>query len=86
MKRVITAFVLALSLLVLGATAAFGAASPQASCNGIGSSTETLFFGAGARADISFELIQLAKDQGTTPGAIYAFFAAHLGSVEACFG
>jgi len=74
-------------MFTVGATPAFGASNPRASCLGIGGSTETQLFGPGARADISHEIIQDARDTGTTPGATYSVFAQeHLGSIDACFG
>lgn len=72
---------------IVGAIPAFAAASPQASCNGIGGSTETALGGPGARADISHEFKNDAAGAGTTPGGIYKVFAQeHLGSIDACFG
>lgn len=85
-KLLLAAATLAVSL-VLGASPASGMANPNASCLGIGGSTETALFGAGARADIAHEVNQIAQDTGSTPGETYAFFAhEHLGSVGACFG
>ena len=89
MRRTFVAFlvgaILAL-MLTVGAIPAFGMASPHASCLGIGGSTETALGGPGARADISHEFIQDARDTGSTPGASFNFFAReHLGSVDACF-
>ena len=57
-------------MLMVSAMPAFAVASPQASCNGIGGSTETLFGGPGARAEIAHEVKHVfAVDAGTTPGA-----------------
>jgi hypothetical protein len=88
MRRILASLVTILSALVFsaGATPAF-AADPNASCLGIGGSTETALGGPGARADIAHEVIDLAAEDGTTPGAQYVVFAhEHLGSVNSCFG
>ena len=83
----VAAALMALMILVVGAMPAFAAASPQASCLGIGGSTETSLEGPGGRADISHEVKGDAQAQGTTPGAIYNGFAKqHLRSGDACFG
>jgi hypothetical protein len=83
----VAAALMALMILVVGAMPAFAAASPQASCLGIGGSTETSLEGPGGRADISHEVKGDAEEQGTTPGAIYSGFAKqHLRSGDACFG
>ena len=75
------------AMMVAMAMPAFAAASPQASCNGIGGSTETAQGGPGARAEISHFFKEEAEAQGTTPGAFYSASAKqHLGSPEACFG
>jgi hypothetical protein len=87
-RRILAAVVTILCALVLsaGPAPAF-AADPNASCLGIGGSTETALGGPGARADISEFIIDLAAENGTTPGAEYGVFAhEHLGSVDACFG
>ena len=75
-------------MLMVGAVPAFAAASPQASCTGIGSSTETSVEGPGGRADISHEVKDVfAPEAGTTPGGVYRVWSQeHLGSVDACFG
>ncbi len=90
MRRTVVLFVVGAILalmLTVGATPALGIANPQASCLGIGGSTETALGGPGARAEISHEFIQEARDGGTTPGASFSSFAVqHLGSVDACFG
>lgn len=88
MRRILASVVTILSALVLssGPTPAF-AADPNASCLGIGGSTETALEGPGARAEIAQEVIGLAAENGTTPGAEYGVFAhEHLGSGDACFG
>ena len=75
------------AMMVAMAMPAFAAASPRASCNGIGGSTETAQGGPGARADISAFIRSEAEAQGTTPGALYSDSAQqHSGSVESCFG
>jgi hypothetical protein len=85
MRRIVVmlavAAVMAL-MLVVSAMPAFAVASSQASCLGIGGSTETALEGPGGRTDISHEIIA----EGT-PGSTFSFFAQeHLGSGEACFG
>ena len=75
------------AMMVAMAMPAFAAASPQASCLGIGGSTETALYGPGGRADIAHFFKGEAEEQGTTPGAIYNRFAKqHLRSGDACFG
>jgi hypothetical protein len=86
MRRIFVLLTVALVMalmLVVSAMPAFAAASSQASCLGIGGSTETALEGPGGRADISHEVI---AEEGT-PGSTFSFFAQeHLGSGEACFG
>jgi hypothetical protein len=66
---------------------AFAAASSQASCAGIGNSTETALEGPGAVAERRHEVKAEADEPETTLGDELSFFAQeHLGSVEACFG
>ena len=90
MRRIVallTVAALMALMLMVSALPAFAAASPQASCNGIGGSTETAQGGPGARADISAFIRSEAAAQGTTPGDIYSDFAQqHSGTVEGCFG
>ena len=90
MRRIVallTVAALMALMLMVSALPAFAAASPQASCNGIGGSTETAQGGPGARAEISHFFKEEAEAQGTTPGAFYSASAKqHLGSPEACFG
>ena len=91
MRRIVvllTVAALMALMLMVSAMPAFAVASPQASCNGIGGSTETLFGVPGARAEIAHEVKYVfAVEAGTTPRGIYSASAKlHLGSVEACFG
>ena len=80
MRRIVallTVAALMALMLMVSALPAFAVASSQASCNGIGGSTEAVFGGPGARADIAHEF----------GGADFSFWAKqHLGSVDACFG
>jgi hypothetical protein len=85
MRRIVALLVGSVLALVLtaGATPAFAEANPNASCLGIGGSTETALSGPGGRADIAHEVI----DEFAPPGDQYAIWAQeHLGSGEACFG
>ena len=90
MQRILLLATVALvvaAMMVAMAMPAFAAASPQASCLGLGGSTETALEGPGGRADIAHEVKGDAEEQGTTPGAINSGFAKqHLRSPEACFG
>ncbi len=90
MRRIVvmlTVAALMALVLMVGAMPAFAVASPQASCNGIGGSTENALGGPGARAEISHFFKEEAEQQGTTPGAFFSSSAKqHLGSPEACFG
>ena len=85
MRRIVAVLVGGLLALVLtpGTTPAFAEANPNASCLGIGGSTETVFSGPGGRADIAHEVI----DESAPPGGLYTTWAQeHLGTGEACFG
>lgn len=86
--RVLTVAAFVMLLLIVSAIPAFAEANPNASSLGTGGSTETANFGAGARADISHEVINVfAPEAGTTPRGVYRDSAhEHGGSVEACFG
>ncbi len=90
MKRIVLLATVALvmaAMMVVSAMPAFAVASPKASCNGIGGSTENALGGPGARAEISHFFKEEAEQQGTTPGAFFSSSAKqHLGSPEACFG
>ena len=80
------AAVMALVLLV-SVMPAFAVASSQASCAGIGNSTETALEGPGAVAERRHEVKAEADEPGTTLGDELSFFAhEHLGSVHGCFG
>jgi hypothetical protein len=85
---VFTVSVVAVVMLVTGALPALAAANAEASCIGIGGSTETAIEGPGARADIAHEVIEVfAPEVGTTPGGVYSVSAQqHLGTIDACFG
>jgi hypothetical protein len=80
MRRIVvmlTVAALMALMLVVSAMPAFAVANPNASCNGLGGSTETALGGPGARAEIAHEFT----------GADISFSAhQHSGSVEACFG
>jgi hypothetical protein len=85
MRRILALLVGSLLALVLtaGATPAFAEANPNASCLGLGGSTETALSGPGGRTEISHEVI----GDVAPPGSLYSFWAEeHLGSTEACFG
>ena len=78
----VAAALMALMVLV-GAMPAFAAPSPQASCIGIGSSSEAQ---VQARDDISHLVKEVSAEEGTTPGGIYSFIAReHAGSYSGCF-
>ena len=80
------AAVMALVLLV-SVMPAFAVASSQASCAGIGNSTETALEGPGAVAERRHEVKAEANEPVTTLGDELSFFAhEHLGSVPGCFG
>lgn len=78
MRRVVAPLAGSILVLVLtvSATPAFAGANPNASCLGIGGSTETALEGPGGRADIAHEVIDVAAPEaGTTPGGVYRTFA-----------
>jgi hypothetical protein len=85
MRRILTLLVGSILTVVLtaGATPAFASANPNASCLGIGGSTETALSGPGGRAEIAHDVI----DEFAPPGGMYATWAQeHLGTPDGCFG
>jgi hypothetical protein len=99
MKRTLAALFIAGATVAPG-SAAFAAASSQASCNGIGASTaapgandhiKAKDYGAGPgasfRAAVSQEINAEADTLGIPPGSIHQMVAhQHEGTSEGCFG
>ena len=84
---ILLASVALVTVAVMAAMAmpAFGAASSQASCDGIGGSTQTALFGPGARAAVSHDAKQGGEEEGTNPGFFFSADAKnHGGDREGC--
>ena len=83
MRRILALLLGSLLAVVLTAgTPAFADADPTASCLGIGGSVDKAL-----RAEDAAFVIELAEEQGISPGADYRIKAQeHFGTLEACFG